>query len=129
MESARQSSNVTFDSSVPQKFNEILRSEHPRPAPPADAVSGIQPQVVLEPTTEQQLAAALRLANESKLAVIPRGGGTKLGWGNPPARADLILSTVRLNRVLEHASADLTVTRSEERRVGKECRSRWTPYQ
>ena len=23
---------------------------------------------------------------------------------------------------------DLTVTRSEERRVGKECRSRWSPY-
>ena len=23
---------------------------------------------------------------------------------------------------------ELTVTRSEERRVGKECRSRWSPY-
>ena len=23
---------------------------------------------------------------------------------------------------------DLTLTRSEERRVGKECRSRWSPY-
>ena len=26
------------------------------------------------------------------------------------------------------ASGTLTVTRSEERRVGKECRSRWSPY-
>ena len=26
-----------------------------------------------------------------------------------------------------HKSADIT-TRSEERRVGKECRSRWSPY-
>src|SRR5689334_8935601 len=110
MESARQSSNVTFDSSVRQKLNEILRTEHLRPASPADAVSGIQPQIVLEPTTEQQLAAALRLANESKLAVIPRGGGTKLGWGNPPSRGDIILSTTRLNKILEHAWADLTVT-------------------
>src|SRR5690348_9008856 len=25
--------------------------------------------------------------------------------------------------------ADLKLTRSEERRVGKECRSRWSPYQ
>jgi glycolate oxidase FAD binding subunit len=42
--------------------------------------------------------------------VIPRGGGTKIGWGNPPARADLILSTARLNEIIEHAWADLTVT-------------------
>jgi glycolate oxidase FAD binding subunit len=42
--------------------------------------------------------------------VIPRGGGTKMGWGNPPARAELVLSTARMNRVLEHAWADLTVT-------------------
>ena len=26
------------------------------------------------------------------------------------------------------AAAILTTTRSEERRVGKECRSRWSPY-
>ena len=25
-------------------------------------------------------------------------------------------------------SLDMTQTRSEERRVGKECRSRWSPY-
>ena len=29
---------------------------------------------------------------------------------------------------LETARAELTVERSEERRVGKECRSRWSPY-
>ena len=27
-----------------------------------------------------------------------------------------------------YASALLTISRSEERRVGKECRSRWSPY-
>src|SRR5260370_1388060 len=27
-----------------------------------------------------------------------------------------------------HPVATLAVTRSEERRVGKECRSRWSPY-
>ena len=37
-------------------------------------------------------------------ALIPRGAGTKLDWGNKPEANDLILSTVRLNRVLEHAS-------------------------
>ena len=76
----------------------------------ADMAYGIQPRLFLEPANEPQLAAALHLAKEMKLAVIPRGGGTKLGWGNPPARADLILSTARFNHILEHAWADLTVT-------------------
>jgi glycolate oxidase FAD binding subunit len=56
------------------------------------------------------LAAELASANSSGLAVIPRGGGTKTDWGNPPAREDVILSTLRLNRIIEHAWADLTVT-------------------
>ena len=29
---------------------------------------------------------------------------------------------------LENGYYDLTAVRSEERRVGKECRSRWSPY-
>jgi glycolate oxidase FAD binding subunit len=91
-------------------FRAVLRADQIRFTSPADGVSGIQPKLILEPDTEQQLAAALRLANESRLAVIPRGGATKLAWGNPPARADIILSTTRLNRIIEHAWADLTVT-------------------
>ena len=42
--------------------------------------------------------------------MIPTGGGTKLDWGNPPRKADVILSMRRQNRVIEHAWADLTVT-------------------
>lgn len=92
------------------RFRAALSVEQIRPAAPSEAVYGVQPHLVLEPADQQQLAEVLRIANESKLAVIPRGGGTKLAWGNPPLRADLLLSTVRLNRVLEHAWADLTVT-------------------
>lgn len=110
MDSAKQSSHATIDSTLRQRFIGILGTEHFRPASPAEAVSGVQPQVMLEPATEQQLAAALRLANESSFAVIPRGGGTKLGWGNQPLRADVILSTTRFNKILEYAWADLTVT-------------------
>ncbi|PYT61288.1 MAG: FAD-binding oxidoreductase, partial [Acidobacteria bacterium] len=91
-------------------FRAVLRADQMRSASPSDVVSGVQPQLILEPATEQHLAAALRLSNEARLAVIPRGGATKLAWGNSPSRADLILSTTRLNRVLEHAWADLTVT-------------------
>jgi glycolate oxidase FAD binding subunit len=73
-------------------------------------MQAIQDLRVVEPESEQAVSEALRCADRDGLAVIPRGGGTKLNWGNPPARADLILSTARLNRVIEHAWADLTVT-------------------
>ena len=35
---------------------------------------------------------------------------------------------VRANGILETTSQTLRFDRSEERRVGKECRSRWSPY-
>jgi glycolate oxidase FAD binding subunit len=88
----------------------IAGVEHLRSAGSADRVAGIQPQMVIEPGNETELATALRCADAAGVSVVPRGGGTKLGWGNQPVRADLILSTARLNRVIEHASADLTVS-------------------
>src|SRR5215469_2935188 len=88
----------------------IAGADHIRSAGSADRVAGIQPQMILEPGSEKELAAALCCANDAGLSVLPRGGGTKGAWGNPPVRADLILSTARLNRVIEHAWADLTVS-------------------
>jgi len=81
-----------------------------RDAGPEDTVAGMQPRMVFEPENEIELAAALRCADSGRLGVIPRGSGSKDAWGNPPARADLILSTARLNRIIEHAWADLTVS-------------------
>lgn len=40
----------------------------------------------------------------------PRGSGTKADWGNPGARPDIVLSTTKLNSVIEHAWADMTAT-------------------
>lgn len=100
---------ITTTASTENLFRALLDANQFRPATPADAIPGVHPQFVLEPSSEQQLANALRLANEAGLAVIPRGGATKLRWGNPPSRADLILSTTRLNKILEHAWTDLTV--------------------
>jgi glycolate oxidase FAD binding subunit len=91
-------------------FRAILGANGVHPASAADRLAGVQPQLVLVPANELQLASALRQANDSRLAVIPRGGGTKLAWGHAPARADVILSVARLNKVIEHAWADLTVS-------------------
>jgi len=65
---------------------------------------------VVEPGSVDEVATLLRDASRDGLAVLPRGGGTKLDWGRPPRRADLVLSTTRLDRVLEHAWGDMTAT-------------------
>jgi len=92
------------------ELRELLGPANVREAPAEAEICGVRPSLIAEPTTEQQLAAALRWANDAGLAVIPAGGGSKLGWGNPPARPGLVLSTARLNRVIEHAWSDLTVS-------------------
>ena len=46
---------------------------------------------------------------------LPHGKKTKTGWST---NAD----------VLEKLRYEAPIVRSEERRVGKECRSRWSPY-
>jgi glycolate oxidase FAD binding subunit len=87
----------------------VLGQEHLRAATAADAVDGVAPRMIAEPGTAEDLARCLRWARGAGLKVTPRGGGTKMGWGNPPAACDLVLSTARLDRVNEHAWADMTV--------------------
>ncbi len=65
---------------------------------------------IIQPNSPTELAAALAEANRAQRLVAPRGGGTKIDWGNPGARPDIVLSTAKLNRVIEHAWADMTAT-------------------
>jgi glycolate oxidase FAD binding subunit len=110
MDAATKSEPSGLHSALRDKFIALVGNEHVRVATAAGAVAGAQPKLVIEPRTETELAEVLRLSNEAGLAVLPRGGGTKLEWGNAPARLDLILSTARMTAILEHAWADLTVT-------------------
>src|SRR5258708_1423381 len=110
MDAATTSEPSSQLSALREKFIALTRFGSARSGTAADAGAGVQPKLVIEPGTEQELAEILRLSNEAGLAVIPRGGGTKLGWGNSPARADLIVLTSRLSKIIEHAWADLTVS-------------------
>ena len=65
---------------------------------------------VVEPADAEAVARVLAEADAAGKAVLPRGGGTKADWGNPPRSADVILSTRKLNRLLEHAAGDMTAT-------------------
>ena len=88
----------------------IVGAEHMRAAVAEDAVDGLLPQMVIEPGNPEETASVLETAAKAGLRVIPRGGATKMDWGNPPRDGEVIVSTRRLNRVLEHAWGDMTAT-------------------
>ncbi|GAC1362926.1 MAG: FAD-binding oxidoreductase [Herpetosiphon sp.] len=91
-------------------LEETVGSDNVRAALPADAVGTRVPEVVVAPGTYAEVAQVLRYAHDRGLRVLPRGGGSKQQWGNRPRAADIVLSTERLNTVLEHASGDMTLT-------------------
>lgn len=81
-----------------------------RPAVVSDAVAGVAPRVVVEPESEEQLAAVLAFADRQGFTVLPRGGGMQLGIGLPPRSGDIVLSIARLRAIVEHAPHDQTVS-------------------
>ena len=72
-----------------------------------DTVAGVPARFVAAPASTEEAAAVLTAAARENLAVVVRGGGTKLDWGMPPQRLDLIVDTHRLTGVVEHAAGDL----------------------
>ncbi|WP_306205237.1 FAD-binding oxidoreductase [Actinoplanes sp. RD1] len=77
------------------------------PATAVDHIGEIPARYVAAPATTAECAALLSEAARAGLAVGIRGNGTKLDWGLPPRRLDLLVDTTRLAGVVEHAAGDL----------------------
>ena len=56
---------------------------------------------MLRPKTNEEVAACLKHCNERKLAVVPQAGNTSLVGGSVPVHDEVILSTSRMNRILD----------------------------
>ncbi|MFM7373185.1 MAG: FAD-binding oxidoreductase, partial [Sphaerospermopsis kisseleviana] len=68
------------------------------------------PSCIVYPHTQEQLAAVMSAANSNKWSVLPCGSASKLHWGGLSKNIDIVVSTERINRLIEHAVGDLTVT-------------------
>jgi glycolate oxidase FAD binding subunit len=73
-------------------------------------ILGIEPTVVVQPTTQEEIAAIVAGADAADQAIIPWGGGTGQNYGYPPRRADILLDLSQFRRLLAHEPGDLTVT-------------------
>lgn len=70
------------------------------------------PPELYTPSTVVELAQLLKehLESHSGRTLLVAGNGSKLSWGNPTGSEVRLVSTRRLNRLIDHAAADLTVT-------------------
>jgi glycolate oxidase FAD binding subunit len=73
------------------------------------AVDGVRPAAAAQPASGEQVAALLNAAGERGAGVLPRGAGVHQHLGGIPARADLVVETMRLAGITDYEPADYVV--------------------
>ncbi len=68
------------------------------------------PDLVIKPKTTAEIAAIMKVCNSHKIPVTPRGAGTGLSGGALPRFGGIVLSTERLNSIIEIDAQNLQVT-------------------
>jgi len=59
------------------------------------------PDLIVYPFNREQISAILKLANEARFPVIPRGAGTGFTGGTLPVEGGVVLVLTKMNRVLQ----------------------------
>lgn len=60
-----------------------------------------KPEVIIKPENTEQVSKTLSYANEKKIPVTPRGGGTGLSGGAIPLHGGILLSLENMDKILE----------------------------
>lgn len=68
------------------------------------------PEVVLKPANAEQIAEIVKLCYANFIPVTPRGAGTGLSGGALPIHKGVVISTERLNKILEIDERNLQAT-------------------
>jgi glycolate oxidase FAD binding subunit len=71
---------------------------------------GITPTCIVYPRTQTELGAVIAEAYRNQWRVLICGSGSKLRWGGLAKGVDIVISTIHLNQIIDHAIGDLTVT-------------------
>ncbi len=66
--------------------------------------------VVLRPGSVAEVAAIVKLANETKTAIVPQGGNTGLVGGQMPHHGEVVMSLTRLDKIREIDPVSNTMT-------------------
>ncbi len=66
------------------------------------------PEAIVFPENEEQISEILKLANQEKFNVVPRGAGTGLSGGAVPVENCVVIVMTRWNKILEIDNNNLT---------------------
>lgn len=72
----------------------------------AEAVAAGSPAAAVLPTSIEQIAVILHLADEYRVPVVPRGAGTGLSGGASATDGCIVVSLLRMNRIIEVDAAN-----------------------
>lgn len=68
------------------------------------------PDIVIKPRTAEEISAVMKICNEYKIPVTPRGAGTGLSGGALPHFGGVLISFERMNSIIEIDEKNLQVT-------------------
>jgi glycolate oxidase FAD binding subunit len=68
------------------------------------------PRYLVIPNTKDILSQFMKICNEQNWRICFLGNGSKLNWGKLPQEFDVFVSTVKINKIIEHAVDDLIIT-------------------
>ena len=68
------------------------------------------PELVIKPKTAEEISAILKICNKERIPVTPRGAGTGLSGGALPHLGGVLLSTERMNSIIQIDERNLQVT-------------------
>ena len=101
----------TINQEILKKLNDIVGEQHvvtdAEKMEPyshdevADEKYAHMPDVVVKPATAQEIAAIVKMANEKRIPITPRGAGSGLSGGAVPQFGGILLSVERMNKILE----------------------------
>jgi len=69
-----------------------------------------EPDVVVFPTSADEISQVLKLASREKIPVTPRGAGTNVSGGSIPIKGGIVLCTAKMNSILRIDKENLTAT-------------------
>ncbi|WP_175987819.1 glycolate oxidase subunit GlcD [Bacillus sp. Marseille-Q1617] len=107
-----------ISSSLKKQFIELVGEENYRDSSAErlvysyDATPNFQsmPDAVIVPRNTREVSDIVKLCNEHRLPIVPRGSGTNLCAGTCPTEGGLVLLFTHMNRILEVDEENLTVT-------------------
>jgi glycolate oxidase FAD binding subunit len=72
--------------------------------------SSNKPHCLCLPQNPQNLSQIVAYAYKNNLSILILGKGSKLNWGNLREKCDLVISTEKLNAIVDHSVGDFTIT-------------------